>query len=208
MLGRPGLEFPLSVLKLVGDSYLAFCLKGPEQADPGSSAIKAAPMVERKVLLEPRGVFPVIRHEFESLAVHVKIRHLISPEMALIKGAAVKVYFVVPKRCQRVPNQQLDTLVKCISAPLLLATQQEEAAPELPCLGQLQDGLSGESGHEVGVNLLFIRSNGGRDGPEQPVPPQDRIDELPPEGKVRIIGFGQGRRRVLGKTRRRNQKNQ
>ena len=190
MLGRPGLEFPLSVLKLVSDTYLAFTLKGPEQANPGSRAIKAARMVERKVLLQPWGVFPVIRHEFESLAVHVKIRHLISPEMALIKGAAVNVYFPLPDRCQRVSNQQLDTLVKCISAPLLLATDQEETAPELPCLGQLQDGLSGESGDQVGVNLLFIRSKGRRGGPYQPIPPQDRIDKFAPKGKVRIIGFG------------------
>ena len=51
MLGRPGPEFPLGVLKLVSDTYLAFTLKGPEQTNPGSRAIKAARMVERKVLL-------------------------------------------------------------------------------------------------------------------------------------------------------------
>jgi hypothetical protein len=112
MLGRPGAQFPFSVLKLVSDSYLFLSLKGPEQANAGSGAIEAAPMVKREILLKPRGVLPVIRHEFESLAVHVKIRHLISPEMALIKGAAVNVYFALPDRCQRVSNQQLDTLVK------------------------------------------------------------------------------------------------
>ena len=64
MLGRPGLEFSLSVLKLVSDSYLAFRLKGPGQANPGSSAIEAASMVERKILLDPRGVLPVVGHEF------------------------------------------------------------------------------------------------------------------------------------------------
>ncbi len=190
MLGRPGAQFPFGVLKLVSDSNLALGVKGPEQANTGSRAIKAARMVERKILLDPRGVFPVIRHEFESLAVHVKIRHLISSEMALIEGAAVNVYFALPDRCQWVSNQQLDTLVKCISAPLLSPTDQEETAPELPILGQLQNGISGEPRHEVAVNLLFIRSNGRGGGPYQPFPPQDRINELAPEGKVRILGFG------------------
>jgi len=138
MLRRPGTQFPFGVLKLVSDSYLAFSLKGPKQADPGSRAIKAAPMVEGKVLLQPRGVFPVIRHQFESLAVHVKIRHLISPEMALVEGATVNVYFSVPEPCQRVSNQQLDTLVEGISVLLFLTTDQEETAPELPISGQLQ----------------------------------------------------------------------
>ena len=128
--------------------------------------------------------------------------------MALVEGASVKVYFAVPEPRQGVPNQELNTLVERIPPLLLLATDQEETAPELPCLGQPQDGLSGESGNHVGVNLLFIRSNGGSDGPNQPFPPQDRIDEFAPKGKIRIIGFGQGRRRVLGKSRRRNQKSQ
>ena len=128
--------------------------------------------------------------------------------MALVEGASVKVYFAVPEPRQGLPNQELNTLVERIPPLLLLATDQEETAPELPISGQLQDGLSGESGDHVGVNLLFIRSNGGRDSPNQPFPPQDRIDEFAPKGKIGIIGFGQGRRRVLGKNRSRNQENQ
>ena len=61
MLGRPGTQFPFGVLKLISGSNLALGVKSPKQANPGSSAIKAARMVERKVLLDPRGVFPVVR---------------------------------------------------------------------------------------------------------------------------------------------------
>jgi len=53
MLWGPGTGLSLSVLKLVGNGNLLILLAAPEQTNSTPSAVEAAGMVEREILLSP-----------------------------------------------------------------------------------------------------------------------------------------------------------
>ena len=53
MLGFPGPEYSLGVLKLVGNRDLLLEFGAPEQTNPTATPVEAAGMVEGEILLSP-----------------------------------------------------------------------------------------------------------------------------------------------------------